>query len=277
MARVRHREWSGAGQLTPEARQRSWLGQQTLQQLATLASAPVPCAAEAERVLKRQLSKLEDDIVVRAIEHGATRAQALGLVRRVTGSDRAIRTSLLLSGEVDRARADIDALANTLFIDAQIAGHAAGSRRTRLDGANRPATPAIGVPLAHLVWQEAYECGEPTIDDQHRRLFSLGNTLIDTSLAQRPSTIRIASAVDSLLVHVSRHFADEEAWLASRRYGRLQAHVAAHARLLSRAVDLRGSIDLRSLKVDALVSFLANDVVEKHMLATDQDFYPLAA
>ena len=70
---------------------------------------------------------------------------------------------------------------------------------------------ASGLSALHLVWQEAYECGNPTIDDEHRQLFDLANVLIDASLVQDKTRDVFYTALDDLLAHVARHFADEEA------------------------------------------------------------------
>jgi hemerythrin-like metal-binding protein len=214
---------------------------------------------------------------MKAMELGATRAQALGLARRLTGSNRSSRNFLLLNGEMDRARADVDALVDALFTGKSANTGAAGHRRTRLCRDVRAGGPAEGAEISHLAWRDAYGCGELTIDDQHHKLFNLANDLIDTSLTSRHSTHRVASAVGRLLEHVTQHFVDEEAWLATRRYAMLQAHRAAHASLLFRATQLRARVGLKSSDVGEFVSFLANEVVAKHMLAADRDYYSLVA
>lgn len=260
------RPTSGIGERMTEAQQRAWLSQQSFQHLARLAAATIPCAGAAQRELGRQLSRFEDEVFVKAMELGATRVQALGLARRATGSTRSVRSSLLLSGELDRARTDVDVLVGTLFTGRSTAG-----RRVRQHSDDG------GAGIARLTWKDAYGCGEPTIDDQHHELFDLGNGLIETSLAHRPSATRVRSALGHLFEHVTRHFADEEAWLAARCYANLQTHRAAHASLLFRAAQLQAKVDLNSPDVGELMGFLANDVVTKHMLASDRDYYSLVA
>lgn len=262
---------------TSEAQRQKWLSQQSLQHLARLAAATVPCAAAARRELGRQLSRLEDDIVARAMERGAIRAQALGLARRLTGSNRVARDSLLVHGEMDRARADIDGVVESLLFGPANGVPTGDARHSDPRRDEPPLGFVTGPEVRRLTWKAAYGCGEPTIDDQHHDLFRLGNYLIDTSLAQRPSKFRVASAVGRLLEHVERHFADEEAWLATRRYAKLQAHRAAHASLLFRAAQLRAKIDLSSPEIGVLIAFLADEVVTKHMLAADRDYFALVA
>jgi diguanylate cyclase (GGDEF)-like protein/hemerythrin-like metal-binding protein len=132
-----------------------------------------------------------------------------------------------------------------------------------------------GAAVVSLTWLEAYECGEPTIDREHRELFELGNELIAASIAKDASLASIKSALDRLLAHVVQHFADEEALLAQHGYKRLATHKQAHAGLLARAGELKASAEAGKATLGDIVNFLANDVVARHLFVADLDFYPL--
>jgi diguanylate cyclase (GGDEF)-like protein/hemerythrin-like metal-binding protein len=132
-----------------------------------------------------------------------------------------------------------------------------------------------GAAVVSLTWLEAYECGEPTIDREHRELFKLGNVLIAASTAKDANLDSIKSALDRLLAHVVHHFADEEALLAQHGYERLASHKQAHARLLARAQELKASAEAGKATLGDIVNFLANDVVARHLFMADRDFYPL--
>jgi diguanylate cyclase (GGDEF)-like protein/hemerythrin-like metal-binding protein len=132
-----------------------------------------------------------------------------------------------------------------------------------------------GAAVVGLTWQEGYECGEPTIDRQHRELFELGNALIAASIAKDANLDSINSALDQLLAHVVQHFADEEALLAQHGYERLVSHQQAHAHLLGRAAELKASAEAGKATLGDIVNFLANDVVTRHLFLADRDFYPL--
>jgi diguanylate cyclase len=132
-----------------------------------------------------------------------------------------------------------------------------------------------GAAVVGLTWLEAYECGEPTIDREHRELFELGNALIASSIAKDANRDSINSALDQLLAHVVQHFADEEALLAQHGYERLVSHKQAHARLLARAGKLKASAEAGKATLGDIVNFLANDVVARHIFLADREFYPL--
>jgi diguanylate cyclase (GGDEF)-like protein/hemerythrin-like metal-binding protein len=99
-----------------------------------------------------------------------------------------------------------------------------------------------GPSVVRLVWQEAYECGEPNIDSQHRELFALANAALDASFKTAEPRAPFEAAIDKLLAHIVKHFADEEETLEARGYNDLVRHKAAHASLLAQADKLRAGV-----------------------------------
>lgn len=132
-----------------------------------------------------------------------------------------------------------------------------------------------GLSVVRLVWQEAYESGEPTIDRQHRELFDLGNALFEASFRAQSSPEAFSAALDRLLAHTAQHFADEEAILAEYGYKELEQHRHAHAELLTRAGELKAAVTAGKTTLGDLVEFLANNVVAQHMFVEDKKFFPL--
>ncbi len=157
------------------------------------------------------------------------------------------------------------------------AAKAGGRNRIHVDrrGTSDFAANQTGMSLLRLQWQEAYECGEPTIDAEHRELFELGNALIAAAFEQDTAPESLRTALDSLLAHVVLHFRHEEEVLARRRYPRLAAHRGAHAALVRRARELQDSFHDHGGALGPLVSFIARDVIAEHMFKVDRDFYPL--
>lgn len=129
------------------------------------------------------------------------------------------------------------------------------------------------ISALHLDWREDYECGHALIDAEHRELFELANSLLDTIMSGGEAR----SALDRLIEHVRKHFADEEAILAEHAYPRLDAHRAAHAALLAKAEELRTRMAHGHAGLGVVVEFLARDVVARHLFSADRDFFPLLA
>ena len=132
-----------------------------------------------------------------------------------------------------------------------------------------------GPSVVRLVWQEAYECEQPTIDDQHRELFELANTLFDASFKSETSPEVFVAALDKLLAHIARHFADEEAILAQYGYKELKRHQLIHAGLMARAGELKTAVLAGKTTLGDLVEFVANIVIAHHLFREDRKFFPL--
>lgn len=132
-----------------------------------------------------------------------------------------------------------------------------------------------GLSVIRLVWQEAYECGQPKIDKQHRALFDLSNVLLDASFKSESEPAAFGEALENLLTHIARHFADEEDLLQRHQYHDFARHQRAHRHLLKRAGDLKNAVAAGETKLGDLVDFLANIVVAQHMFKADRDFFPL--
>jgi hemerythrin-like metal-binding protein len=132
-----------------------------------------------------------------------------------------------------------------------------------------------GSSFIRLVWQEAYECGEPTIDHEHQQLFNLANSLLAAALQPETRSEAYRSEFDKLLAHVVRHFANEEALLAQHDYKDLEPHRLEHAGLVARATEFGARVAAGKAKLGDLVEFVANAVVAQHMFKTDREFFSL--
>jgi hemerythrin-like metal-binding protein len=126
-----------------------------------------------------------------------------------------------------------------------------------------------------LNWHAVYECGQHTIDQEHRKLFDLANVLIEKGFSRDDDPHSFELALEELLAHVVQHFKDEEAILALNQYADLDAHVRAHKALVTRALQIHSEVLDGGVTIGELVSFLADEVVAQHMLKVDRKFFPL--
>jgi len=134
----------------------------------------------------------------------------------------------------------------------------------------------LGGAGLHLGVRKATESGTPIIDAEHRELFRLANRLIEVALTDHGHRTAIATALDELLTHVAQHFANEEAILERLQYAALPEHRRAHAWLLKRAGYMKDLLEQGGDgSLGALVEFLAQDVVARHLMVVDRAFLPL--
>lgn len=142
------------------------------------------------------------------------------------------------------------------------------SRRAAQDTVIGAFDTPTGQRMLQLSWSSDLECGHPVIDEQHRRLFGIGNELINAVAGARPKQDAEA-LLDELIDHITEHFSTEEALLARTGNPMSVAHQDVHRNLLSRAGELRdGYIEGRIGAAD-LVGFIVYDVINMHILKED--------
>lgn len=136
-------------------------------------------------------------------------------------------------------------------------------------------TSTENTAVLRLAWRDAYCCGHPVIDEEHQHLFDLANALINATFARGEYPQVFNDALAELLAHVSKHFASEEAILAEYHYPDLAVHIHAHHKLIEHALQLRDRALAGGVTMGELVDFLADEVVARHLLKTDREFYGL--
>ena len=150
-------------------------------------------------------------------------------------------------------------------------------------GRNRVNTSPTGGPEAdlgvvQLIWRDAYASGHDLIDEQHIKLFRLANRVLESAVGDLQSDQAqeaLLCELDLLLGHVADHFRDEELVLEKRRYSRLKQHRLAHKNLLDRAQKLRDRVQAGRGDLGELTDFLAREVVVRHMLGADREYFPV--
>jgi diguanylate cyclase (GGDEF)-like protein/PAS domain S-box-containing protein/hemerythrin-like metal-binding protein len=137
----------------------------------------------------------------------------------------------------------------------------------------KPPQPAAGSFL-HLVWSEAYACGQPLIDSQHRELFEGANRLLQAVLEHRPPEA-VGAGIAEVLGAVEAHFDAELQLLREANYQEVEAHAELHRGLLQRGLALAEQHRQGELSTGDLFAFLAYEVVAQHMLQEDRAFFPI--
>jgi hemerythrin-like metal-binding protein len=146
---------------------------------------------------------------------------------------------------------------------------AGGGDRIVVDKRRSESDALEHAPGLHLEWQARFECGEPTIDRQHRGLFNLAEDVLDSA---RRSGSNTAPRVVKLVAAIREHFCTEEAILARYGYQELARHAQSHQLLLEKAQRMQVAVTAGHANREDLLRFLLGEVVADHMLAEDRLF-----
>lgn len=126
--------------------------------------------------------------------------------------------------------------------------------------------------FVQLVWHSAYESGDERIDGGHRQLFADANELLSAILSgQTPD--HVGRIVDRLIGDVVQHFHDEEAVIGAAGFPAAAEHIVLHRALVDKASTLVEDYRAGKQGVGDVFQFLAYDVVTKHMLGADRQFF----
>lgn len=121
----------------------------------------------------------------------------------------------------------------------------------------------FGAPV-RITWRKAYETGHPVIDAQHKRLFGLGNALINAVLSKQ-SQADVEWLIDELIDHINQHFRTEQSEPTRTNHPRVTVLQEIHQSLLAKAADIRERFHSNPLLSGDLLSFIARGVIVDHI------------
>lgn len=130
--------------------------------------------------------------------------------------------------------------------------------------------------MKHIIWRESLNTNIKVIDEQHRRIVTYINTLIDS----RHDPSIIGQVIDDLVDYTVSHFSYEETMMERAGYQFLEPHKRVH-RLFIRRVDTfleraKNGEDVTDELINVLKNWLINhiknedaDYVESVMASQD--------
>jgi diguanylate cyclase (GGDEF)-like protein/hemerythrin-like metal-binding protein/PAS domain S-box-containing protein len=136
-----------------------------------------------------------------------------------------------------------------------------------------PALASSQQEFVRLVWRVSAESGNGTIDEAHKGLFKDSNELLSAILSGQSHEVCWV-LIEKLLGDVVAHFNQEEAIFKSSEFPLSEAHSERHKELVSKAVGLADRYKQGDSVLGELFSFLAYDVIARHMYMEDKKFFP---
>ena len=125
----------------------------------------------------------------------------------------------------------------------------------------------------HPFFESRFRVGVEHIDGEHKKLFEILGRVDDALMANDFSAGPIIrSAVAELLECTGRHFANEEAIMEAAAYPDLEAHRAAHRKLLENVRDMEIGADFGSQFMPSELAAFLYDWLADHILVEDMAF-----
>ncbi len=141
-------------------------------------------------------------------------------------------------------------------------------------GSNETVTLETISTSPYFEWVADWESGNGEIDNQHRSIVEMGNSLIFMFQSNVPYEI-IIKQVDKIIKHISQHFYYEEKILYNLQFPAYEEHCALHRDIIMKAQELKKRFQDGEVKSIALASFLVDDFIVGHMAKADAKFFYL--
>lgn len=125
--------------------------------------------------------------------------------------------------------------------------------------------------MEQIMWDPALETGDPTVDSQHKELFSLINQLRAAAL-EGWAEEGVRDVLDRLTAYVATHFTAEQEFMARIGYPaeKTEAHIEAHRALTERTHEMAEAYARgEATTVLPLAEFLY-EWLRSHILRTDK-------
>jgi hemerythrin-like metal-binding protein len=130
---------------------------------------------------------------------------------------------------------------------------------------------SIGGTMAMLEWKEELSVGIKSIDDQHKILIGLVNTLSDGIAAGKGKDI-LEKLFDDIVKYTVTHFAYEKNFFETHKYPDTAAHLAEHDALVKQALELQGKFKAGNTSISLSTQKFLMDWLKNHIMGTDKKY-----
>lgn len=124
-----------------------------------------------------------------------------------------------------------------------------------------------------LEWKEEYAIGVQTIDEQHQRLFEIGNQIYDLleNYILEDKYDKLVAIIDELKRYTKYHFQSEEQYMLRNKYPRFFSQKVEHDDFISKIeeVELQDIDEDQEKHIRDLLLFVFNWIVE-HIIQKDK-------
>ena len=125
--------------------------------------------------------------------------------------------------------------------------------------------------MAYFEWSNDLSVNVKEIDDEHRKLVGMINTLNEAMLSHKGREAQKAT-IDAMVDYAATHFAREERYMQEFRYQGYQAHRVEHQKFTAKALELQDRADRAGFILTLEIVDFLKAWLQNHIMGTDKRY-----
>ncbi len=125
--------------------------------------------------------------------------------------------------------------------------------------------------MSLVTWDASYSVNVSKCDEDHKKLFSLLNSLHDAMKEGHGNEV-IQKVVQELANYARYHFSQEELLLSKTNYPNLSSHKAQHSNFITKVEEFQLALKDGSLSQPIKVTQFIKDWLASHIKQTDREY-----